>query len=518
MAALFAKLFAFVADRKANVAIIYALAVVPLALATGAGLDYARGVVVRACLADALDAAGLAVGGTPNLSQDAASSLAQSYFNANYTVDASYGTPTPVVVTQNGQDYTLTSTVTMPTVLLKLAGIQTLPVAYTVTITRSSKNLEVALALDTTGSMTGSRLTDLQSAAKDLIDTVVQDSQSPTYSKVALAPYTNAVNVGSYAAQVRGAAASGKAITGATKANPVVITAAGHGFANGDYVYISGVSGMTQLNGNTYMVANKTTNTFALYNVDGRNYYSYSGGGNAYCTTAGCQYYRFTSATGSTNVFAISSCASEHTTNAYTDTAPSTTLLGRVYPASNNPCINQPIIPLTSDRTVLETAVSNLSASGSTAGHIGTAWAWYLLSPNFAYLFSGEGQASAYGAANTMKFAVIMTDGAYNTPYCNGVISKDALSGSGNSSDHANCNAPNGSSIAQATQVCSAMKTAGIVVYTVGFDVGTDQSAIDVLTNCATDSAHAFFPATGTDLKGAFHEIAQQITNLRVKS
>lgn len=518
MARFFAQLFSFAADRKANVAIIFGLSLVPLAVAAGAGLDYARGVMVRASLTDALDAAGLAVGGTPNISQTDATALAQAYFNANYAADSSYGTPSAVSVAQDGQDYTLTSSVTMPTVLLKLAGIETLPVSASVTITRSSKNLEVALALDTTGSMAGSRITDLKAAAEDLIDIVVQDTQTPTYSKVALAPYTNAVNVGTYAAQVRGAIAPAKAITGATKANPVVITAPGHGFSNGDYVYIDGVAGMTQLNGKAYMVANRTTDSFALSSVDGRFYSSYTGGGSAYCTTAGCQYYRFTSASGGIDVFAVSSCVTERTTNAYTDDAPSTTPLGRNYPASGNPCINQSIIPLSSDRTALKAAVENLSASGSTAGHIGTAWAWYLLSPNFGYLFPSESQPAAYTAANLMKFAVIMTDGAYNTPYCSGVIAKDADSGSGNSSDHINCNAPNGSSIAQAKQVCAAMKAKGVVVYTVGFDVGTDATAIDVLTTCASDAAHAFFPATGSDLKSAFHDIAQQITNLRVKS
>src|SRR5690606_13647721 len=46
-------------------------------------------------------------------------------------------------------------------------------------------------------------------------------------------------------------------ITGATQANPVVITAGSHPFTNGNYVRITGVVGMTQLNGNVYTVKNK---------------------------------------------------------------------------------------------------------------------------------------------------------------------------------------------------------------------------------------------------------------------
>lgn len=70
-------------------------------------------------------------------------------------------------------------------------------------------------------------------------------------------------------------------ISGATQANPVVVTAASHGFSNGDQVYIAEVVGMTQLNGNTYTVAGQTTNTFQLSGVNGSGYGAYSSGGKA---------------------------------------------------------------------------------------------------------------------------------------------------------------------------------------------------------------------------------------------
>ncbi len=59
------------------------------------------------------------------------------------------------------------------------------------------------------------------------------------------------------------------AITGATQASPVVITAVAHGLANGEEVYISGVGGMTQLNNETFEVASATTDTVALHVVSG---------------------------------------------------------------------------------------------------------------------------------------------------------------------------------------------------------------------------------------------------------
>lgn len=58
------------------------------------------------------------------------------------------------------------------------------------------------------------------------------------------------------------------AITGISQADPGVVTAPGHGFSNGDLVRIVRVKGMTQVNANTYKVANATTNTFDLTDED----------------------------------------------------------------------------------------------------------------------------------------------------------------------------------------------------------------------------------------------------------
>jgi hypothetical protein len=62
-----------------------------------------------------------------------------------------------------------------------------------------------------------------------------------------------------------------KNITGATQANPCQITSNAHGYSNGDWLFIQGVSGMTQLNGNTYVAAGVAANTFTLHDLDGNN-------------------------------------------------------------------------------------------------------------------------------------------------------------------------------------------------------------------------------------------------------
>lgn len=77
-----------------------------------------------------------------------------------------------------------------------------------------------------------------------------------------------------------------KTITGATKANPCVITATAHGFGTGDIITISGVVGMTQLNTNRYKVVFIDANSFSLKDlfgnaIDSTGYSTYTSGGQA---------------------------------------------------------------------------------------------------------------------------------------------------------------------------------------------------------------------------------------------
>ena len=78
----------------------------------------------------------------------------------------------------------------------------------------------------------------------------------------------------------------GAAITGITKADPGVVTAAGHDFVDGYLITITGVGGMTELNGNTYTVSVIDGNSFTLIDstgtpVDTSAFGTYTSGGLA---------------------------------------------------------------------------------------------------------------------------------------------------------------------------------------------------------------------------------------------
>lgn len=73
--------------------------------------------------------------------------------------------------------------------------------------------------------------------------------------------------------------AADKSITGATQANPCVVTVASHGYSIGDVVAITSVGGMTQLNNKLYKITVVDTNSFSLDGVGSTGYGAYTSGG-----------------------------------------------------------------------------------------------------------------------------------------------------------------------------------------------------------------------------------------------
>lgn len=69
-------------------------------------------------------------------------------------------------------------------------------------------------------------------------------------------------------------------LTGITKASPPVVTSTAHGLADGDVVKLSGVVGMTEVNGKTFVVDVLSANTFSLLGIDGTGYGTYVSGGD----------------------------------------------------------------------------------------------------------------------------------------------------------------------------------------------------------------------------------------------
>ncbi len=63
--------------------------------------------------------------------------------------------------------------------------------------------------------------------------------------------------------------------------------------------------------------------------------------------------------------------------------------------------------------------------------------------------------------------------------------------------------------------VCTATKTEGVIVYTIGFEVPAGGTAETTLSSCASTLNH-YYPASGTDISAAFNSIASNVQNLRL--
>ena len=158
---------------------------------------------------------------------------------------------------------------------------------------------------------------------------------------------------------------------------------------------------------------------------------------------------------------------------------------------------NAKVAALSADKNTLLPTINALSPNGSTAGHLGTSWAWYLLSPNWSSVWPSASKPADYNDGKTLKFAILMTDGIYNT--VGGFSGNDANAQS------------------RAKALCDGMKNKGIVVYSVGFiKPGDPAAAADTLKYCASGTNHFFKAEDGAQLDSAFQSIAKDISRLRL--
>jgi hypothetical protein len=329
-------------------------------------------------------------------------------------------------------EVTINVQASVATMFAKISGIDQLNLKSAASAKFDSRDVEVSLQLDMTGSMCSpcSKISALKKATKSLVDILLPDNPTSQKVRVALAPFSAGVNPGPY---------------------------------------------FKAVNGKDYKPANVK-----------RTY------------TTNCVYERINPA------------------NAATD-APPTNWEDSFKVKSDLPntvqnCPSSAIVPLTNDKSVLKTAINQFSTGSSTAGQLGAAWAWYLISPAWKTIWPFVSQPTEYGDTTTDKVVILMTDRVYNTigGFNYGDASPQAVTATNLSVD-----------------VCTSMKAQNIRVYTVGFDLPgisdptARQRAADALKACATQAypgdTSNFFEAEDEDaLEAAFKSIANNILRLRL--
>ncbi len=98
----------------------------------------------------------------------------------------------------------IASVATLPMSITKTAGFTEVTMSVNVATSFNQHDVELGLALDVTGSMRGTKLSDLKEAAKDLIDILMPDSGQSNMIRIGLAPYATSINAGSYAETITG--------------------------------------------------------------------------------------------------------------------------------------------------------------------------------------------------------------------------------------------------------------------------------------------------------------------------
>jgi Flp pilus assembly protein TadG len=200
-------------------------------------------------------------------------------------------------------------------------------------------------------------------------------------------------------------------------------------------------------------------------------------------------------------------CMTERTVNPHNDVSFSAEYVGSDHRAN---CSGSKISPLTSNGLSLKNQIKGFSASGYTAGHLGIAWGYYMLSQKWQALWPTGSKPANYDT-KTRKVAILMTDGEFNTYFAGVPNSQDPYGIRQNESN------------TDALELCKDMKKSkgsadGITIYTIAF--AAPAQAKNTLQKCASPDVgnvkHYYDATDETELRQAFRDIANSIKKLRL--
>ncbi len=184
--------------RGGNIAITFAIALIPMLAFVGAAVDYSRANAMKASLQAALDTAALmASKNAATLTNTQLQAAVQSYFDALFTrPEASNAKVTVSFSTSGGSNVVVNGSIDMDTEFMGMFGFKTINVVGTSTVKWGSARLRVALVLDNTGSMSADgKMGAMQTATKNLL-TQLQNAASVNGDVyVSIVPFVKDVNL-----------------------------------------------------------------------------------------------------------------------------------------------------------------------------------------------------------------------------------------------------------------------------------------------------------------------------------
>ncbi len=189
--------------KAGNMGILFGLLLFPILGMVGLAVDTSRAYAVKQQLQSGLDAAALAGGRLYGLSSR--DQVIRDYFASNWQADRFGATASPLVIVADNAAGTLTISVTatFPALFVKFLGIDNLTVAASVQAIKNETTLEVAIAIDTTGSMNSNddsgvqKMLGARNAANLLLNILYNYQDEDDHVFVSVVPFVQNVNVGS---------------------------------------------------------------------------------------------------------------------------------------------------------------------------------------------------------------------------------------------------------------------------------------------------------------------------------
>lgn len=184
-------------DVNGNVTLMLGLAIVPLLLASSAAIDISRANYARTVLQGAVDSAALAGAMSSDKSDAKLMQVVEQYLEVNHASDVlEYITKTEQHVDKKAGTFNVSIEGSFKTTFMAIAGIGKMDVSASSQVSMGMQALEIALVLDNTGSMAGTKIASLKASAKSLVDIIEKESSSYADAKIAVVPFAEYVNVG----------------------------------------------------------------------------------------------------------------------------------------------------------------------------------------------------------------------------------------------------------------------------------------------------------------------------------
>lgn len=465
--------------ERGNVAMILALAIIPIIAVVGSAIDLNRIHTAKSKITMLLDQSVLAA--TNLNSTEDPSELVQTWMHTQIVelgyAQSDLNLQVSSVVAINSKSVTATATLNVDTAIMHIFGTDSADIRVSSTAIQSIPNIEIAMVLDISSSMRGNRLTSLKTASTEFVDIMLNDTTKDSTS-INVVPFGGTVNIGE----------------DLFEEFAVELTAFG-----------------------TILDPNEAT-----YDI-----------GTAVETSD----FRF-----SDGNYCVEAVQTDYGTNMLPrNSRGQVPDFWRWW--NNHPWCPEEASAVflnSNDAEDIKLHLNGMVLSDGTGMDIGALWGLKTLSPSFRGELGGDfsDRPLDFNADESKKVMIVMTDGAITaqnrpedvsignvhsnrpTNYAPHVSAKSNQGNRQNmqttrSRGNASTSSANNSAVGRFKRACEAAKAENIQVFTIGFQINAGSLPDLILEECATSSAY-YYHVEGLDLTATFQSIAAQVNALRL--